>query len=118
MSILVAKRDPPHPSLPESAGLYTPSPKSRSLAGLRVGFAIGHADLIGALERVKNSFNSYPLDSLAMAGAIAALEDKAHFERTRKAVITRALVSALEALGFEVLPSVETLSLSRSSARC
>jgi len=82
--------------------------KSRSLAGLRVGFAIGHSDLIEALERVKNSFNSYPLDSLAMAGAIAALEDKAHFERTRKAIIhTREnLVSALEALGFEVLPSV------------
>jgi histidinol-phosphate aminotransferase len=82
--------------------------KSRSLAGLRVGFAIGHPDLIEALDRVKNSFNSYPLDSLAMAGAIAALEDKAHFERTRKAIIhsREGLVSALEALGFEVLPSV------------
>ncbi|AJP48703.1 histidinol-phosphate aminotransferase [Rugosibacter aromaticivorans] len=82
--------------------------KSRSLAGLRVGFAIGHADLIEALERVKNSFNSYPLDRLAIAGAIAALEDKAHFERTRKAVIhsREGLVSALDALGFEVLPSV------------
>ena len=82
--------------------------KSRSLAGLRAGFAIGHADLIEALERVKNSFNSYPLDRLAMVGAIAALEDKAHFERTRKAVIhsREGLVSALETLGFDVLPSV------------
>jgi len=82
--------------------------KSRSLAGLRVGFAIGHSDLIEALERVKNSFNSYPLDKLAMAGAIAALDDKAHFERTRKAIMhaRENLITALESLGFEVLPSV------------
>ena len=82
--------------------------KSRSLAGLRVGFAIGHSDLIEALERVKNSFNSYPLDKLAMAGAIAALDDKAHFERTRKAIMhaRENLIAALESLGFEVLPSV------------
>ncbi len=46
--------------------------KSRSLAGLRVGFAVGHEDLIEALERVKNSFNSYPLDRLALAGAVAS----------------------------------------------
>jgi histidinol-phosphate aminotransferase len=50
--------------------------KSRSLAGLRVGFAVGHGDLIEALERVKNSFNSYPLDRLAIAGAVAAIEDQ------------------------------------------
>ena len=50
--------------------------KSRSLAGLRVGFAIGHVDLIDALNRVKNSFNSYPLDRLAIAGATAAIEDR------------------------------------------
>jgi hypothetical protein len=53
--------------------------KSRSLAGLRVGFAVGHADLIEALERVKNSFNSYPLDRLAIAGAVAAFEDRELF---------------------------------------
>lgn len=82
--------------------------KSRSLAGLRVGFAIGPAGLIEALERVKNSFNSYPLDFLAMVGAIAALEDTAHFERTRKAVMhsRENLAAALETLGFDVLPSV------------
>lgn len=81
--------------------------KSRSLAGLRVGFAIGHADLIDALNRVKNSFNSYPLDRFAIAGATAAIEDREWFERTRQAVmLTRAtLTRDLESLGFEVLPS-------------
>jgi len=81
--------------------------KSRSLAGLRVGFAIGHADLIEALERVKNSFNSYPLDRLAIAGAVAAYEDREYFEKTCRAVIAsrEKLVEELKALGFEVLPS-------------
>ena len=81
--------------------------KSRSLAGLRVGFACGQAHLIDALNRVKNSFNSYPLDRLAQAGALAALEDEAYFETTRQAVIhTReGLALQLEDLGFEVLPS-------------
>jgi len=81
--------------------------KSRSLAGLRVGFACGQAHLIDALNRVKNSFNSYPLDRLAQAGALAAMEDETHFETTRQAVIhTReGLALQLEDLGFEVLPS-------------
>lgn len=81
--------------------------KSRSLAGLRVGYAIGQASLIEALERVKNSFNSYPLGRLAIEGAIAAFADREHFERTRRAVMaSRArLVQDLTALGFEVLPS-------------
>ena len=51
--------------------------KSRALAGLRVGYAIGHPDLIEALNRVKDSFNSYPLDRFAQVGATAALEDAA-----------------------------------------
>ena len=81
--------------------------KARSLAGLRVGFAAGHVDLIEALERVKNSFNSYPLDRLAIAGAVAAYEDCEYFEQTRQAVIAsrEKLVAELQALGFEVLPS-------------
>jgi histidinol-phosphate aminotransferase len=81
--------------------------KSRSLAGLRVGLAVGHPDLIEALERVKNSFNSYPLDRLALAGAVAAFEDKAYFEQTRNAVIESrtALADELKLLGFNVLPS-------------
>ncbi len=89
--------------------------KSRSLAGLRVGFAVGHADLIEALQRVKNSFNSYPLDRLAIAGAVAALEDREWFERTRQAVIMtrKKLVADLEALGFEVLPSAANFVFAR-----
>lgn len=81
--------------------------KSRSLAGLRVGFACGQAHLIDALERVKNSFNSYPIDRIASTGAIAALEDEAWFVKTRDAIIdTReGLALQLEDLGFEVLPS-------------
>jgi histidinol-phosphate aminotransferase len=81
--------------------------KSRSLAGLRVGFACGQAHLIEALGRVKNSFNSYPLDRLALAGAVAAFEDQAYFEQTCTAVMNsrEGLLLALEDLGFEVLPS-------------
>lgn len=89
--------------------------KSRALAGLRVGFAIGHADLIDGLQRVKNSFNSYPLDRFAQAGATAALEDRAWFDRTRQAVMrTRdTLTRELEALGFEVLPSAANFVFAR-----
>lgn len=81
--------------------------KARSLAGLRVGYAVGHPDLIEALHRVKDSFNSYPLDRFAQAGAVAAMEDKAYFEETcHKVITTRTrLVAELVALGFEVLPS-------------
>ena len=61
--------------------------KSRSLAGLRVGLAVGHPQLIAALERVKDSFNSYPLGRLAIAGAVAAFQDRAHFTQTCQAVI-------------------------------
>jgi histidinol-phosphate aminotransferase len=81
--------------------------KARSLAGLRVGFALGHKDLIEALVRVKDSFNSYPIDRFAEAGAIAAMQDNAYFEETRKKVMASraALVLALRAINFEVLPS-------------
>jgi histidinol-phosphate aminotransferase len=81
--------------------------KSRSLAGLRVGFAAGQRHLIEGLERVKNSFNSYPLDRLAVAGAIAAYEDTEHFEQSRQAIMGSRdeLTVHLWRLGFEVLPS-------------
>lgn len=81
--------------------------KSHSLAGLRVGYAIAHAELIQGLVRVKDSFNSYPLDRVALAGAQAALEDDAWFDHTRQAVMeTRTrLIGDLQQLGFEVLPS-------------
>lgn len=81
--------------------------KARSLAGLRVGYALGDADLIEALTRVKDSFNSYPLDRFAQTGAVAAMRDREYFEETRRKVMaTRTwLVADLEALNFEVLPS-------------
>jgi histidinol-phosphate aminotransferase len=89
--------------------------KSRSLAGLRVGYALGHPDLIQGLDRVKNSFNSYPLDTLALAGATAAIEDEEYFEISRNAVIrTRdALTAELQTLGFEVLPSAANFVFAR-----
>lgn len=89
--------------------------KSRSLAGLRVGFAVGHPELIEALERVKNSFNSYPLDRLAMAGAIASFEDQAYFEQTCQQVIQsrEQVVAGLQAMGFEVLPSAANFIFAR-----
>lgn len=89
--------------------------KSHSLAGLRVGYAVGHADLIEALDRVKNSFNSYPLDRLAIVGAAAAIDDKEHLEKTRHAVMaSRAtLVAGLEQLGFTVLPSAANFIFAR-----
>ena len=81
--------------------------KSRSLAGLRVGFAMGNSELIDGLDRIKNSFNSYPLDRLALAGAAAALADDAYFRQCREAVIGERdhLTAELAGLGFEVLPS-------------
>src|ERR1700761_2870964 len=81
--------------------------KSRALAGLRVGYAIGDAALIEALTRVKDSFNSYPLGRPAQAGAIASLEDEAHFQQSRVNVIRGRdrLSRGLTRLGFEVLPS-------------
>jgi histidinol-phosphate aminotransferase len=93
--------------------------KSRSLAGLRVGFAMGDASLIEALERVKNSFNSYPLDRLAIVGAVAAMEDQAHFEQTRLAVIKSRdwLTGELEKLGFQVLPSAANFVFARHENR-
>lgn len=81
--------------------------KARSLAGLRVGFAIGHPGLIEALNRVKDSFNSYPLDRLAQAGAKAAYEDQEWFQKSCEGVISERerVTKALESLNFEVLPS-------------
>lgn len=89
--------------------------KSRSLAGLRVGLAVGHPDLIEALERVKNSFNSYPLDRLANVGGAAAFEDREYFEFTCNAVIEsrEALVEQLKDRGFEVLPSAANFIFAR-----
>ncbi|MDR3302664.1 MAG: aminotransferase class I/II-fold pyridoxal phosphate-dependent enzyme [Spirochaetaceae bacterium] len=81
--------------------------KSYSLAGLRVGFALGSEELIEALERMRDSFNSYTLDCVAQAGAAAALRERAYYDEiTRKIIETRQRVSAeLVKRGFTVLPS-------------
>ena len=89
--------------------------KSRSLAGLRVGLAVGHPDLIEALERIKNSFNSYPIDRIAVAGAAAAFADTAYFEDTCAKVIAsrEKLVEGLRQRGFDVLPSAANFIFAR-----
>lgn len=81
--------------------------KSRAMAGIRVGFALGNKDLIEGLERLKNSFNSYPLDRPALAGAQASLEDQSYFEQRRDQLITvrEWTTNELSLLGFEVTPS-------------
>lgn len=93
--------------------------KARSLAGLRVGYALGHQDLIEGLIRVKDSFNSYPVDSLALAGAVAAMEDVEYFEMTRQKVIASRehLVAEMSKLGFEVLPSGANFIFARHAER-
>ena len=92
--------------------------KSRALAGLRIGYAIGDADLIEALTRVKDSFNSYPLGRPAQAGAIASLEDEAYFQQGRARVIEgrERLNRGLIRLGFEVLPSSANFVFARHPA--
>lgn len=92
--------------------------KSRALAGLRVGYAIGDADLIDALTRVKDSFNSYPLGRPAQAGAIASLEDDAYFRQSRLRAIEgrERLTRGLKGAGFEVLPSLANFVFARHPA--
>ena len=107
-----------------SIGLLTDNPnlivtqtmsKSRSMAGMRIGFALGSADLIEGLERVKNSFNSYPLGHLQITAGISAIEDSDHFKDTCQRVIhNRAkLTIDLEELGFSVVPSAGNFVLVR-----
>ncbi len=93
--------------------------KSRSLAGLRVGYALGQADLIEGLRRVKDSFNSYPLGRFAAAGAAAAMDDREYFEQTcaKVVAIRGGLVAGLEGLGFEVLPSAANFVFARHPER-
>ncbi len=81
--------------------------KSRALAGLRIGYAIGSEGLIEAITRIKDSVNSYTLDRLALAGAVAAIKDDAYFQKTRTKIIqTRERISnRLTEIGFKVIPS-------------
>lgn len=81
--------------------------KSRSLAGIRVGFAMGNKELIQGLNRVKNSFNSYTIDRVAAAAAVSAIKDKEYFTQcVTKVINTRErIIKTLNALGFNVVPS-------------
>lgn len=93
--------------------------KSRALAGLRVGYALGDAGLIEALRRVKDSFNSYPLGRPAQAGAVASIEDEAFFQASRVAVMRNreTLSAGLARLGFAVLPSSANFVFARHESR-
>ncbi|MGA0881553.1 MAG: histidinol-phosphate transaminase [Burkholderiaceae bacterium] len=93
--------------------------KSRALAGMRVGLAFGQPQLLEALIRIKDSFNSYPLDRLAQAAALAALEDEEWLTRNRAAIMTSRnwLTGALQSLGFQVLPSAANFVFARHPSR-
>ena len=92
--------------------------KSHALAGLRVGYALGASGLIDGLVRVKDSFNSYPLDALAQAGAVAAIQDKVWLQKASEEVVRNReqLFMGLESLGFEVLPSETNFVFARHPA--
>ncbi len=81
--------------------------KSRSLAGGRLGFAMGNAKLIGDLNAIKYSLNPYNVNSMTMAAGIGAFLDREYFDTCRKKIMeTRAYTKkALEDMGFECLDS-------------
>ena len=91
--------------------------KSRSLAGMRIGYALGSAVLIEGLERIKNSFNSYPLGHIQIAAAVASFKDPDYFAAMREQVISSRewLAEQLDALGFDVLPSAANFVFARHS---
>jgi histidinol-phosphate aminotransferase len=93
--------------------------KSRALAGLRVGYALGDAGLIEALRRVKDSFNSYPLGRIAQDGATASVRDEAYFRESCARVVAgrEAMARELVRLGFDVLPSSANFVFARHPAR-
>ena len=93
--------------------------KSRALAGLRVGYALGDVGLIEALCRVKDSFNSYPLGRIAQAGATASVHDDAYFRASCARVIAGrdAMTRDLVRLGFDVLPSCANFVFASHPAR-
>ncbi|TAK97718.1 MAG: histidinol-phosphate transaminase [Aquabacterium sp.] len=93
--------------------------KSRGLAGLRVGYALGSTELIEGLARIKGCFNSYPLDRLAQAGAVASFAAQGYFTQTCSRVMQSRdrLTQGLDALGFEVLPSATNFVFARHPQR-
>ncbi|BFM12627.1 histidinol-phosphate transaminase [Simiduia litorea] len=93
--------------------------KSRALAGMRIGYAVGSSGLIDALTRVKNSFNSYPIDRLAELAGAASFNDEAYFQWGRQQVMQAReyTVRELEALGFTVLPSQANFVFARPNRK-
>ena len=93
--------------------------KSRALAGLRVGYALGDAELIKALRRAKDSFNSYPLGRIAQAGATASVRDEAYFRESCARVIAgrEAMTRELVKLSFAVLASSANFVFAKHPAR-
>jgi len=89
--------------------------KGYALAGLRAGYALASAEIVAGLQRVKDSFNSYPLDRLAQAGATAAIKDAAYYEKINQKIIENRefLAQALTKMGFEVLPSLTNFVFAR-----
>ena len=94
--------------------------KSRGLAGLRVGLALGQAPLLEALRRVKDSFNSYPLGRVELAGAAAAFADREYFTACCDAVIAerKVVAGSLQGMGFNVLPSAANFVFAAVPAHC
>ncbi|HVH79823.1 MAG TPA: histidinol-phosphate transaminase [Stellaceae bacterium] len=93
--------------------------KSRALAGLRVGYALGDVGLIEALRRVKDSFNSYPLGRVAQAGATASVRDEAYFRESCARIVAgrEVMTRELTSIGFVVLPSSTNFVFARHPAR-
>ncbi len=89
--------------------------KSRSLAGMRIGYGMGSAELIEGLERIKNSFNPFPLGQLQIAAAIASFKDSDYFEQTCERIINsrEQMAGQLREMGFEVLPSAANFVFAR-----
>ena len=94
--------------------------KGRSLAGMRIGCAFGNPSLIEALNRIKNSFNSYPIDRLAQISAISSITEKIYFEdNCNKVIAARAyLEEQLKIIGFEVLPSGANFIFTQHKQKC
>lgn len=90
--------------------------KSRSLAGGRVGFALGSPELISALNRVKYSFNPYNVNRLSIVAGAAAVEDEDYFQTCTAAIQNNRAwtVRELEALGFTILPSQANFIFAKS----
>lgn len=92
--------------------------KSRGLAGMRVGLALGSREMINGLTRMKDSFNSYPLGQLAQVGATAAFSDVGYFNKTRNKVIAtrEKFIAEIKMAGYEVVQSSANFLLARHPA--